>query len=199
MLEPADPWQRPRQPGAGGKAAGRATTTVDRPADHIPLPAVPVAAGWARRRGTEALSDRGLSPDTVEVVSLLISELVTNALLHGLSAAAASGSMARCVVCGGQLCLNLREESGAIVIEVFDTALLPPRRTEGVFTEDVFTEGVFSDAAIDEAGCDEDEPGFDGAERGRGLLLIASLSEEQGYYLPRDGGKVVWCVVKAEV
>jgi anti-sigma regulatory factor (Ser/Thr protein kinase) len=199
MLEPADPWQRPRQPGAGGKAAGRVTTTVDRPADHIPLPTVPVAAGWARRRGTEALSDRGLSPDTVEVVSLLISELVTNALLHGLSAAAASGSAARCVVCGGQLCLNLREESGAIVIEVFDTALLPPRRTEGVLSENVFTEDACIESAIGEDGCDEDEPGFDGAERGRGLLLIASLSEEQGYYLPRDGGKVVWCVVKAEV
>ena len=202
MLEPADPWQRPRRPGAGGKTAGPAAVAVDRLADHVPLPAVPVAAGWARRRGTEPLHERGLSPDTVEVVSLLISELVTNALRHGLSAASASGSPARCAVCAGQLCLNLREEPGAIVIEVFDPAVLPPQRAEGVFTEGVFTQDVFTDASVDEPGVDElgfDELGFDGAERGRGLLLVASLSEEQGYYLPPAGGKVVWCVVKAEV
>jgi hypothetical protein len=30
-------------------------------------------------------------------------------------------------------------------------------------------------------------------------MLVASLSEEQGYYLPPTGGKVVWCVVKADV
>jgi two-component sensor histidine kinase len=40
-------------------------------------------------------------PDTADVVSLLISELVTNALLHGLSAATQTGSAARCARCGG--------------------------------------------------------------------------------------------------
>jgi anti-sigma regulatory factor (Ser/Thr protein kinase) len=207
MLEPADPWQRPRRPGAGGKATGLATMAADRVAGHIPLPAVPVAAGWARRRGIETLQDRGLSPDTVEVVSLLISELVTNALQHGMSAAAVSGSAARCADCGGQLCLNLREEPGAIVIEVFDAALMPPRRSEGACPENVSTEDVFTDASSgrpesDRAGVGEldfDDLECEGAERGRGLLLVASLSEEQGYYLPQAGGKVVWCVVKAEV
>lgn len=187
MLEPADPWRRPRRPGAGGKAASLGTATADRPGDHIPLPAVPVAAGWARRRSTELLHARGVDPDTIEVISLLISELVTNALLHGVSAAAAGESTARCAHCDGQLCLNLREEPGAIVIEVFDTSALPPRRQEGAFGGT-----AFRDVGLD-------EPEFDEAERGRGLLLVANLSEEQGYYLPENGGKVVWCAVKAEV
>jgi hypothetical protein len=28
-------------------------------------------------------------------------------------------------------------------------------------------------------------------------MIVTNLSEEQGYYLLPDGGKVVWCVVKA--
>lgn len=221
MLEPADPWLRPRRPGPGARPAGLATTTAERPDDHVPLPAVPVAAGWARRRAVELLTARGLDSDTADVVSLLISELVTNALLHGLSAATATGSPARCAHCGGQLCLNLREEPGGVLIEVFDAATLPPRRAEGTFdtapfnTTAPFNAGVFdtdslntaalaaafNDGALREAAFDEafDETGFNDTERGRGLMLIANLSEEQGYYLPSTGGKVVWCVVKAEV
>lgn len=241
MLEPADPWLRPRRPGPGARPAGLATTTADRPDDHVPLPAVPVAAGWARRRAVELLTARGLHPDTADVVSLLISELVTNALLHGLSAAAATGSPARCARCGGQLCLNLREEPGGVLIEVFDAATLPPQRAEGTFgttssfDAEPFNAGVFhaesfktarfgtdsldadtfdtdtlntaalaaafNNGALGEAAFDEafDETEFNDTERGRGLMLIANLSEEQGYYLPPAGGKVVWCVVKAEV
>ena len=256
MLEPADPWLRPRRPGPGARPAGLATTTADRPDDHVPLPAVPVAAGWARRRAVELLTARGLHPDTADVVSLLISELVTNALLHGLSAATANGSPARCAHCGGQLCLNLREEPGGVLIEVFDAAVLPPRRAEGTFDPqgfgaapfgtassfdaepfdaEPFNAGVFhaesfkagsfgtdprdtdtfdtdtlntaalaaafNDGALGEAAFDEafDETEFNDTERGRGLMLIANLSEEQGYYLPPTGGKVVWCVVKGEV
>ena len=251
MLEPADPWLRPRRPGPGARPAGLATTTADRPGDHVPLPAVPVAAGWARRRAVELLAARGLHPDTADIVSLLISELVTNALLHGLSAATATGSPARCAHCGGQLCLNLREEPGGVLIEVFDAAILPPRRAEetfgpqgfgaasfgtassfdaepfnaGVFHAESFKTGslgtdpldtdtfdtdtlntaalaaAFNDGALGEAAFDEafDETEFNDTERGRGLMLIANLSEEQGYYLPPTGGKVVWCVVKGEV
>lgn len=226
MLEPADPWLRPRRPGPGARPAGLATTTADRPDDHVPLPAVPVAAGWARRRAVELLHARGLHPDIADDVSLLISELVTNALLHGLSAATATASPARCAHCGGQLCLNLRDEPGGLLIEVFDAAILPPRRAEGTFgpaalgadpfgTEPLnadtfdpdsldpaalcaaaFDQDTLQEAAFDEAF---DEIGFNDTERGRGLMLVASLSEEQGYYLPPTGGKVVWCVVKADV
>ena len=226
MLEPADPWLRPRRPGPGARPAGLATTTADRPDDHVPLPAVAVAAGWARRRAVELLHARGLHPETADDVSLLISELVTNALLHGLSAATATDSAARCAQCGGQLCLNLRDEPGGVLIEVFDAATHPPRRAEGTFGPTAFdadafgTEPLNADtfdpdsldpaalcaAAFDqdplqEAAFDEafDEIGFNDTERGRGLMLVASLSEEQGYYLPPTGGKVVWCVVKADV
>jgi hypothetical protein len=229
MLEPADPWLRPRRPLPGARPAGLATTTAERPDDHVPLPAVPVAAGWARRRAVELLHARGVHPETADDVSLLISELVTNALLHGLSAAAATGSPARCARCGGQLCLNLREEPGGVLIEVFDAATVPPRRSEepigpAAFNASTFgasaigTETIdddtfdttsldpavlaaaFNKGALEEAAFDEafDETGFNHTERGRGLMLVANLSEEQGYYLPPTGGKVVWCVVKAD-
>ena len=33
------------------------------------------------------------------------------------------------------------------------------------------------------------------AEGGRGLMLVQALSKEWDYYLPRTGGKVVYCVL----
>jgi anti-sigma regulatory factor (Ser/Thr protein kinase) len=156
-------------------AGGLATTTAEHPGDHIELPVLPVAAGWARRRGGDTLRAWGLEPDTVETVSLLISELVTNALLHGVPEAALADTPARCPRCGAQICVNLKEEPGAVVVEVFDPGTTPPRRTDAVLDSD---------------------PSADG-ECGRGLMIVTNLSEEQGYYLLPDGGKVVWCVVKA--
>src|SRR5215469_14154095 len=96
MPEPADPWRHQRRPGPRGAAGSLATTTVAHPGDHIELPVLPVAAGWARRRGGEILREWELDADTVETVSLLISELVTNALLHGVPEAALAHSPARC-------------------------------------------------------------------------------------------------------
>jgi anti-sigma regulatory factor (Ser/Thr protein kinase) len=196
MPEPADPWRGQRKPGPHGAGAGLATQTAERPGDHIALPALPVAAGWARRRGGEVLRGWNLAEDTVDVVSLLISELVTNALLHGLPDAlaeetadgaaegitegtpegTADGTAARCPRCGGQICVNLREEPGAVVVEVFDGGTSAPHLAGEAF----------------EPALPLDD------ESGRGLMIVANLSEEQGYYLPPDGGKVVWCAVKAE-
>lgn len=31
------------------------------------------------------------------------------------------------------------------------------------------------------------------SESGRGLFLVAHLAKQWGYYLPPEGGKVVWC------
>jgi anti-sigma regulatory factor (Ser/Thr protein kinase) len=173
MPEPADPWRDQREPGPRGAGAGLATQTAERPGDHIGLPALPVAAGWARRRGGEILRGWELSEDTVDVVSLLISELVTNALLHGVSDA---GSASHCPGCGGQICVTLREEPGAVVVEVFDGGSSVPHRVGDV---------VEPALPLDD-------------ESGRGLMIVSNLSEEQGYYLPPGGGKVVWCAVKAE-
>lgn len=181
MLETLDPWRRPHRPQAGGATGGVGITTVYRPGVHVPLPPAPAAAGWARRRGVEALRDRGLGQDTLDVISLLITELVTNALLHGLRATAAMDSAARCPRCGSQICLNLREEPGGVLVEVFDAAPIPPRRAQAKAVPG-FAEAPMWDA-----------------ERGRGLVLVSNLSEEQGYHLPPAGGKVVWCVVKAGV
>lgn len=194
MLATIDPWRRPHRPEPGDAGGSVVTTTAYRPGLHIPLPPAPAAAGWARRRGAEPLRARGLDPGVLDVVSLLITELVTNALLHGLRAAAAMDSAARCPRCGSQLCLNLREEPGAVLIEVFDAAPVPPRRMEEARRERARGAGT----RLGEEGA-----GLQGgtaaghAERGRGLLLVSGMSEEQGYYLPPAGGKIVWCVVKA--
>ena len=177
MLEPVDPWRGPRRPGPGDAGTGVATKTAERPGEHVALPVLPVAAGWARRRGGEILRDWDLGADTVDTVSLLISELVTNSLLHGLPQQPDTGCAARCPRCGSQICMNLRDESGAVFIEVFDGETRPPRCAAG--------------------GPDEEHGQH--SECGRGLTIVANLSEEQGYYLPATGGKVVWCAVKAEV
>lgn len=176
----ADPWHHQRKPGPSGAAGAPATTTAPRPGDHIELPVLPVAAGWARRRGGEILRDWELDADTTETVSLLISELVTNALQHGVPEAELADTPARCVRCGGQICVNLEKEPGAVVVEVFDSGTTPPRRAASTLDADTFDTGLPA-----------------GGERGRGLMIVANLSEEQGYYLLPDGGKVVWCVVKA--
>ena len=175
MPKPADPWRSQRKPGPSGVAGGLATTTAEHPGDHIELPVLPVAAGWARRRGVDVLRAWDLEADTVETVSLLISELVTNALLHGVPEAATAETPARCTRCGAQICVNLKEEPGAIVVEVFDPGTAPPRQTADVLDSELSDDG----------------------ECGRGLMIVTNLSEEQGYYLTPDGGKVVWCVVKA--
>ncbi len=180
MPEPSDPWHHQRKPGPSGAAGSLATTTAPHPGDHIELPVLPVAAGWARRRGGEILHEWGLDADTVETVSLLISELVTNALLHAVPEAALADTPARCARCAGQVCVNIMEEPGAVVIEVFDSGTTAPHRTTDTLGIDAPDTGLPADG-----------------ECGRGLLIVANLSEEQGYYLLPDGGKVVWCVVKA--
>jgi anti-sigma regulatory factor (Ser/Thr protein kinase) len=175
MPKPADPWRSQRKPGPSGVAGGFATTTAEHPGEHIELPVLPVAVGWARRRGAEILREWEMDDDTAETVSLLISELVTNALLHGVPEGAFADTPARCTRCGSQICVNLKEEPGAVVVEVFDSGITPPRQTADVL-----------DAESSEDG-----------ECGRGLMIVTNLSEEQGYYLAPDGGKLVWCVVKA--
>jgi anti-sigma regulatory factor (Ser/Thr protein kinase) len=176
MPKPADPWRSQRKPGPSGVAGGLATTTTaEHPGDHIELPVLPVAAGWARRRGGEILREWEVDADTVETVSLLISELVTNALLHGVPEAFLAETPARCTRCGAQVCVNLKEEPGAVVVEVFDSGTTPPHSTPVALETDLSVDG----------------------ECGRGLMIVANLSEEQGYYLTPDGGKIVWCVVKA--
>jgi len=183
-----DPWRGPHRPLPAAAGAGIATGTATRPGDHVPLPALPVAAGWARRRGGEILRGWELSADTVETVSLIVSELVTNALQHGVGRAAGPDAAARCAQCGSQVCMTLKDEPDGILIEVFDSSTVPPLPAADPYAPALY--GEFDDGLDDFAL---------GSERGRGLTIVANLSEEQGYYLPPGGGKIVWCAVKPEV
>src|SRR5258708_35203663 len=91
MPEPDGPWPGPRRPEPGGgqpgvSAAQVATTTVEHPGCHVTLPALPIAARWARRRGGEIQHEWDVDEDAADSVSLLICELVTHALRQGLPA-----------------------------------------------------------------------------------------------------------------
>ena len=65
-----------------------------------------------------------------------------------------------------RLALVLRHRGTHLIVEVADPDVQPPLLQEAV------------------------EPG---AESGRGLLIVESVSKEWGYYFPPTGGKVVWC------
>ncbi|MFF0017298.1 ATP-binding protein [Streptomyces sp. NPDC005374] len=97
------------------------------------------------------LADWGLTQRSDDVL-LCVSELATNALLHGVPPS-------RCF----QLALTLATD-GVLRVEVHDS------------------------------GPGEIHPAHPsvGAERGRGLLLVAALADDWGVR-ERDPGKVVWC------
>ncbi|QKZ22862.1 ATP-binding protein [Streptomyces chartreusis] len=64
-----------------------------------------------------------------------------------------------------RLALILRHRGTHLIVEVADPGVQPPLLQGAV------------------------EPG---AESGRGLLIVESVSKEWGYYFPPTGGKVVW-------
>ena len=58
-------------------------TTVQDGARRLDLPSTWAAAGDARRHVLDLLTDAGCGEDTIDMVVLLTSELVSNAVLHG--------------------------------------------------------------------------------------------------------------------
>ncbi|WP_329441567.1 ATP-binding protein [Streptomyces canus] len=108
------------------------------------------SAQAARRFTAEALAGWGLAETArADDVLLCVSELVTNALLHGVPP-------------GRQVRLFLRYDVSALVVEVHDSGGGVPRVVH------------------------------DGDEGGRGLLLVAALSDRWGVR-ERELGKAVWC------
>ncbi|MFH9663278.1 ATP-binding protein [Streptomyces sp. NPDC017248] len=86
-------------------------------------------------------------------LSLCVSELATNALVHGVPA-------------GRGFLLRLRYDGHLVRAEVHDSGPGTPRAAE--------------------------EPGGPESEGGRGLLLVAALSDKWGVG-ERAPGKIVWC------
>ncbi|SCK45434.1 Anti-sigma regulatory factor (Ser/Thr protein kinase) [Streptomyces sp. WMMB 714] len=105
-----------------------------------------------------------------DTVALVVSELVTNALRHGLTSRATSPELTSPVR------LDLMRWAARLVCAVRDPSGAPPRTTTNTCTEFVdFT-----------------------AESGRGLCLVESFSDGWGWH-PLTGmmrGKVVWALFR---
>nr|WP_269205303.1 SpoIIE family protein phosphatase [Motilibacter aurantiacus] len=117
------------------------------------LPAVPASAGAARRLLRETVPPPG--DDLLEAAELCLTELVTNAVLHGG---------------GTEIAVSLALEQGVLRLGVRDRSDSHPRLL------------VHSASA----------------GTGRGLALVAELSERWGSDPSPAGGKVVWCELTEE-
>jgi anti-sigma regulatory factor (Ser/Thr protein kinase) len=134
-------------------------------AEYFALAALPSAPFWARCHTRRVLHAWHISEAIIETAELLVSELVTNAAKFSGSAWFRPRYSELMQV--ERISYTLRYSPGRLVIEVGDFDQNPP---------------VLTDA---------DE----GAENGRGLMLVQALSEEWSYYLTPPNGKVVYCVI----
>jgi anti-sigma regulatory factor (Ser/Thr protein kinase) len=154
---------------APGSAWQPARPGLPRPleADRFTLVTLPTSPFWARRYTRTFLhSCRGIGEDTAQTAELLVSELVTNAVRF-------AGDPARTLryserASASLIALSLRHFGEHLLIEVHDTDDTPPALSR---------------------------PG-DGAESGRGLVLVSALSKEWSYFFPPGGGKVVYCILE---
>ncbi|MCU1537482.1 MAG: ATP-binding region ATPase domain protein [Humibacillus sp.] len=110
--------------GAGLRHAQRATTYADRSLLHEPVPegavaatysvpADPRAVGAARSFVTGTLSAWGVDRDTIDTVTLCLSELATNAVIH-----TAGGCELRVVLDGGVLTTTVRDAGSSLVVDL---------------------------------------------------------------------------------
>jgi anti-sigma regulatory factor (Ser/Thr protein kinase) len=133
---------RPRRPGKTDKVEARLTLHPD-----------PVEVATARRFVAETLTRWRASYDR-DTALLLVSELVTNAVVHART----------------EITLAIRYEGGLLTVEVRDGSdRVPVRR------------GVTATTLTD----------------GRGLNLIADLSDDWGIRRTPGRGKVVWFTLSA--
>ncbi|MFF3750612.1 ATP-binding protein [Streptomyces sp. NPDC002018] len=133
------------------------------PLTRMPLPHKPEAAPRARRHTREVLTLRRVDAELTATVELAVSELVTNAVRHGLC------------LCGctrGPVSLAILRTEKRLRVEVADPSRTPPRWPAGTGS----------------AGQDA----WDLAE-GRGLLLVTALAADWGDHAGPVRGKVVWC------
>ncbi|MFJ9210954.1 ATP-binding protein [Streptomyces sp. NPDC102264] len=101
------------------------------PLARIPLPHRPEAAPKARRHAREVLALRRVDGELIATVELAVSELVTNAVRHGIC------------VCGctrGTVSLTLLRAGGRLRVEVADPSRTPPRWPTGIDSVDAEAE-----------------------------------------------------------
>lgn len=130
----------------------------------VRLSALPDAPKQARSFVVEALEQWHVPLETIEAAELIVSEFVTNAVLHtgranGLPEPGPTETVKVIRVRVGIVV-------GSVVIEVWDNSTDAPVLNGDPLEAD--------------------------AEGGRGLFLVGELSKEWGYSLPKFGGKVVW-------
>ncbi|MFE7565361.1 ATP-binding protein [Streptomyces sp. NPDC057539] len=97
------------------------------PLARIPLPHRPEAAPKARRHAREVLALRRVDGELIATVELAVSELVTNAVRHGIC------------LCGctrGTVSLTLLRTGGRLRVEVADPSRTPPRWPTGIESVD---------------------------------------------------------------
>ncbi|MBK6017012.1 ATP-binding protein [Streptomyces sp. MBT53] len=87
---------------------------------RLELAAQADAVRWARRHGRDVLSAWRVPDNHVETTTLVVSELVTNAVQHVVKTAPATGAV--------RLALILRHRGTHLVVEVADPGNRPPQR-----------------------------------------------------------------------
>ncbi len=164
------------------------------PSQERVFPAEPIMVSEARRMAAETFADWRLDPEQAQLACLLVSEVVTNVVLHAapspsrrrelvFEAAGIGGGLVGTgvdetwdlgpfddapVATGTEFTLRLRRGESAVWVEVFDSDLRLPR--------------------IRSAGEND--------EGGRGLYLVDQLATRWGSRPTKDG-KAVWFEVSA--
>ncbi len=128
-----------------------ATPPTELHQSRVRLATGPAAASEARGQVRAAIRDWD-TPVDPDVAVLLVSELVTNAIIHEE---------------GGAVTLGIRCSRDRLRVDVYDRSRSFP---------------VVTDAPVD-------------AETGRGLMLVASLASEWGFYRTPTGKAVYFTLV----
>jgi len=144
----------------------RAMSNSPRPKfqDELRLAALLTAVSCSRLFVRYDLQSWGVAHEPIEMAELLVSELVAHAVkMTGIIEPQPRYSEAYDRL--KLIGIRLRLFARSIVIEVWDSSTEPP---------------ILKQSSLD-------------AESGCGLFLVQSRSRAWNYYLPKSGGKVVWC------
>lgn len=140
-------------------------TSTSRFVSTLEFAALPGAVPCARLHA-RALMYEWRMTEVADTVELVVSELVTNAVMAYSRTSGQPTYQRRAGI--PAVVLRLSAHRGRVLVEVWDDIPVAPVRR---------------------AAHPDDE-------RGRGLLLVEALTERWGYYVPQHGsGKVVWAEV----